>query len=48
MPGIGEVSVESIWEKDKHKKEIAEKRGYKLVTVWEGDESEIISLINKG
>jgi G:T-mismatch repair DNA endonuclease (very short patch repair protein) len=36
-PGRGFVKVETIWEKDKVKKEIAENKGYKLLYIWEKD-----------
>lgn len=45
------VKVSNIWEKDKKKKELAIKKGYKFLTIWEddfynSDKQEILKLIN--
>jgi len=40
LPRHGEVLVDKIWKIDAHKKYVAEKRGYKFLTIWEGKEDE--------
>ena len=37
MAGLGNVLVDYIWAKDKLKKEMAERQGFKLITLWEDD-----------
>lgn len=34
---LGEVIVDTIWERDKIKKELAEQQGYKIIYIWEKD-----------
>lgn len=50
FPG-GDVKVSDLWEKDKEKKELALKNGYKFLTIWEddfnnSDKEEIFKLID--
>ncbi len=37
MAGLGNVLVDYIWAKDQLKKEMAERQGFKLITLWEAD-----------
>jgi hypothetical protein len=37
MAGLGNILVDYIWAKDRLKKEMAERQGFKLITLWEAD-----------
>ena len=52
LKGVGKVNAQYIWERDKHKKEVAIKNNYKIIYIWENElknksDDEILKLLQE-
>jgi len=47
LPRMGEIPVDYIWKIDDHKEEIAKKRKFNLITIWEDEYRKTMEIINE-